>query len=84
MIAVRAMHVAQLLRSTEVKSERDIPRLDIDGNEGEAEDIARKVRQYWGLPRGPVPDLVDAIERAGAIVIPCDFGVSEIDAIGFS
>lgn len=46
------------------------------------ETIALEVRQAMGLEEGPVPDLVAAVEAAGAVVIVTDLGAARIDAIG--
>lgn len=44
-------------------------------------DAAGEVRTTWGLPRGPVPDLIGAIERAGAVVLTRDLGSDLLDAV---
>ncbi len=35
------------------------------------------------LPRGPVENLTEAVERAGAIIVQIDFGTSLLDALSF-
>jgi Zn-dependent peptidase ImmA (M78 family) len=48
----------------------------------EPSEIARMVREYWLLPRGPVKDLVSLVESAGCIIVVCNFGTCGImDAI---
>lgn len=81
-IAIRIRNVAKLLISTEVKAANPLPQLDSDEYEGNVEDVARIVREQWALPRGPIQDLVEVLERAGVVVIPCDFGATEVDAVG--
>lgn len=81
-IAIRIRNIAKLLHSTDVKAAQSVPQIDIDDFGGTVADIARYVRQVWAVPRGPIPNLIDLIERAGALVVPCDFGVTEIDAVG--
>lgn len=81
-IAIRIRNIAKLLQSTDVNSAQTVPQIDVDEFNGSIADIARYVRQSWSVPRGPIANLVDLIERAGTLVVPCDFGVSEIDAVG--
>lgn len=81
-IAIRIRNIAKLLQSTDIKAPESVPQIDIDEFTGTVPDIARYVREQWNLPRGPVNDLIEVIERAGTVVVPCDFGVSEIDAVG--
>ena len=84
---LRRMHVAQLMISCPVRSNRFIPEVDLDEFRGPSrgraslEDVARSVREGWMLPRGPVEDLTAVIEENGGIVIPCRFGSDLIDAM---
>lgn len=83
---LRRMHVAKLLRSYEAKS-TSIPEIDRDEYIGKSrrpfsvEEVASHIRELWGLPPGPVPDLIELIERMGGVVIPCDFGTDLLDAM---
>ena len=81
-VMIRTLHVERLLRGVEAQNVREIPEIDVDEYEGAVEEIARAVRAQWQLPRGPIADLVSVLEGAGAMVIPCEFRVSEVDAIG--
>jgi Zn-dependent peptidase ImmA (M78 family) len=75
------MTVARLLRAADIEADVDLPEIDVD-EVGTAAEVARLVRRVWGMQRGPVPNVVEAIERAGVVVIPCDFGLPKVDAIG--
>lgn len=44
-------------------------------------DAARRVRKDWGMPVGPVPDMVAALEDAGAAVVVTDLGSDRLDAV---
>lgn len=44
-------------------------------------DAAFTVRREWGLAPGPVPHLVELIERAGGLVHVRDLGQRELDAV---
>jgi Zn-dependent peptidase ImmA (M78 family)/transcriptional regulator with XRE-family HTH domain len=46
------------------------------------ETIAAEVRKSMGLGDGPIPDLVSAVEAAGAVVMVTDLDAARIDAIG--
>lgn len=45
------------------------------------EEVAADVRAALGIPRGPVPDVVGALERAGVAVVARDLGSVKIDAL---
>src|ERR1035437_6648969 len=45
------------------------------------ETIARIVRQEWGIPRGPIPNLVKEIESKGILVFLENFADSELDGL---
>ncbi|MCA3459307.1 MAG: ImmA/IrrE family metallo-endopeptidase [Rhodobacter sp.] len=84
---IRRMHVATLLRSYEIKSNGFIPEIERDEYVGRAkvhfsvEDVARRMREQWMLPQGPIQSMVDVVESAGGIVVPCDFGSDLLDAM---
>src|SRR5262249_11776856 len=47
----------------------------------EPEDAARSLRETWMLPRGPINNMVELLERNGAVIVPCDFGTDLLDAL---
>jgi Zn-dependent peptidase ImmA (M78 family)/transcriptional regulator with XRE-family HTH domain len=72
-----------LLRSANVETKRTPPPYrDVEDANGRVEDIARDVRQFWMLPRGPVADVTRVIESAGIVIISYDFGTDLIDGFG--
>jgi len=77
---LRLMHIRRLLRSLEYRAEREMPRMDIDDYES-PEQIAEFVRRTWMIPNGPLRNLVDAVERAGCIVIHSDFDGRSVDGV---
>ena len=78
-INVYRMHIARLLRSVDV-AECKIHSYDIDEYGGSA-NIANTIRASWMLPSGPIKNLVRAVENAGGIVIPYDFGTRQLDGL---
>ncbi|MFF8418840.1 ImmA/IrrE family metallo-endopeptidase [Streptomyces sp. NPDC094461] len=44
-------------------------------------DAARQVRKAWRLPPGPLPDVIKAVENAGALVVVRDLGSDLLDAV---
>lgn len=80
-INIRALQLRELLKSAAVDPELELRRIDVDTFDGEVEEIARAVRSFWRLPRGPIANLMGLLERAGIILIPMDFGDPEIDAV---
>jgi Zn-dependent peptidase ImmA (M78 family)/transcriptional regulator with XRE-family HTH domain len=41
--------------------------------------VARKVRQLWGIPSGPINNLYSIIERKGVVMVSFDFESLDID-----
>ena len=80
-INVIRLQVSRLLRGAEIETENKFYRMDIDDYENGAEEVARLVRRAWGLPLGPVGNLVSAVEDAGGIVFRYSFGTRKLDAI---
>lgn len=77
---LRRQEVDALLRAVDIPECR-IPKIDIEDYDGPIDDIARRVRVAWNLPRGPVENLSKTIEDAGGIIVRCAFGTDRIDAI---
>lgn len=73
------MQVKSLLKSVE-NLERKFPYYDID-EYGDPESIALMVRQAWLVPRGPIESMTRLIERAGIVIIECDFETRLIDGL---
>ncbi len=80
----RIMTISRLMRSIDFKSELPLPQLDIDQYNGDASKIADLVRRTWRIPRGPIHNLTEYIERAGILVIWCDFNDTAIDGMTLS
>jgi len=78
-IDIRTKHVEALLQAFDIPC--DARPLNVDEYEGCVEDIARMVRAMWNLPRGPIPNLTEAVENVGVIVVPFDFETRRIDAM---
>jgi len=75
----RLMHLRKMLESVETKQVLPLPSIDVDDGGGPRE-IARKIRIAWMIPPGPVEDLTGLVERAGIMVVWCDFG-APIDGV---
>ncbi|HKQ49913.1 MAG TPA: XRE family transcriptional regulator [Phycisphaerae bacterium] len=80
-INILRMQVARILSEVEIESDNGFPQLDISRFKYDTDAIARLARASWGMPLGPVENLVDFVEAAGGIVIPVSFGSQSIDAI---
>ncbi|NUR19241.1 MAG: ImmA/IrrE family metallo-endopeptidase [Gemmatimonadaceae bacterium] len=80
-INIRAMHIRALLQSTTAEPDLELRKIDVDSFDGAVEEIARAIRSAWRLPRGPVGNVVNLLERAGVICVPMRFGVAEFDAV---
>ncbi len=80
-INVIRLQVSRLLRGAEIDTENKFYRMDIEDYDNSPEEVARLVRRGWGLPLGPVANLVAAVEDAGGIVFRYSFGTRKLDAI---
>jgi len=76
---LRIMHIRRYLQAVDVDSERPLPRLDAE-DMGGADKVAACIRRAWMIPDGPVGNLTTLCERAGILVIQCDF-VEKIDGV---
>ena len=54
--------------------------IPVSGKIGDVEDVAARVRGQWKTLPGPVPDMVELIERHGAVVIRLPLGSADVDA----
>ncbi len=79
-INVRRIQVGNLLSAVELMPDNEFVSLDID-EYGDPALVARMLRSVWKLPPGPVQNVIRAIEDAGGIVLVCDFGTRDIDAL---
>ena len=75
----RLIHLRRFLEAIDTKQVLPLPLMDVYEGGGPRE-IARKVRAAWMIPPGPVDDLTLLAERAGIVVVACEFGAA-IDGI---
>ncbi|MBM4275926.1 MAG: ImmA/IrrE family metallo-endopeptidase [Deltaproteobacteria bacterium] len=78
---IRLWNLKKLLQSVELTPKMPIPHFDIDEYKGDVEQVATLVRRFWLLPRGPIENLTDCLERAGCVIFWCDFPNIAIDGI---
>jgi Zn-dependent peptidase ImmA (M78 family)/transcriptional regulator with XRE-family HTH domain len=85
----RALALAQLIRDladrlgkSVLLPPQDIPRLPIPADAGPAalETCAAHTRAAWNIPRGPIPDMVSALERHGIVCARYHAGTHAVDA----
>jgi Zn-dependent peptidase ImmA (M78 family)/DNA-binding XRE family transcriptional regulator len=82
-INIRRQHIAKLLRSYEAPIEKPIPQFDLDVIGTTPEKIAERMRAYWMVPRGPIDNLTELIERGGGIVMSVYVGTALLDGVSF-
>lgn len=61
----------------------DVPRISssgLDASLGEIENIAGQVRARWGVPPGPIADVVKLLEAHGVVVIRLPLNSADVDA----
>jgi Zn-dependent peptidase ImmA (M78 family) len=79
-INILRLHVQKLLLSVDLPECR-VPSINLSEYGGSPERVARELRIRWHLPRGPIENLTDTLEDAGVVIVRCDFGTNEVDAI---
>lgn len=72
-------HLRRLIKSIDLDCDLPLPEYDPDLYT--PEEIAKKVRQSWLIPKGPIPNLIDYVERAGCMVFLCDFDDLAVDGV---
>lgn len=79
----RIAHARTLLKASELEPELPLPFYDPDDYQYDFERIAQNVRRAWLMPRGPVRNLTDCMERAGILIIKCDMSGARIDGVSY-
>ena len=76
----RLAQIERLRRKTEMDM-RSLPFCDPEEYPGGPAQIAAQIRQFLGVPPGPVKDLVNLLENAGIFVVEEDFGTTKLDGV---
>lgn len=80
---VRIAHARKFLSTVDFVPELPFPVYDLDDFGGDPEAIANNIRRAWLVPRGPIRSLTEYAERAGCLVIHCDFDAAKIDGVSY-
>lgn len=73
-INIRTIHIRRLLKSVDFEAPKSVPQYDIEMLGVSPSEIARRIREYWLLPRGPIKNLTSCIESSGCIIVMCNLG----------
>lgn len=74
------INLTKLIADVDISAVNSIPRMDIE-DYGSPALVAKMVRQMWGIPPGPINNLVAVVEAAGGLVVEMPFGTKKLDAI---
>ena len=74
---IKILHIQKLLVAVDIPDD-SFPPIDPD-LPIDPLSVARSARQYFKCPKGPIKSIVEIIERAGGIIIPCNFGTPKMD-----
>jgi Zn-dependent peptidase ImmA (M78 family)/transcriptional regulator with XRE-family HTH domain len=74
------LHIQKLLHSVEV-IDSDLPTWDLSKDNLSPETCAVALREYWGLPKGRVNNLVMLLESKGIIIVELDLQSDKVDAL---
>ncbi len=75
---LQRLHIKRMQNSVELPVYK-LPEFDLDDYAG-PEGVAVAVRSLLRLPRGPLPNLVNLIEKQGIVLVPCLFQTDKLDA----
>lgn len=78
---LRIMHIRRFLQSVDVHAEFELPALDLEDFNNSPTAVADAVRRLWLVPSGPIPSLVDVIERSGCIVVSTQLKSGAVDGV---
>lgn len=68
----------RLMEDIEIESDARFP--DSDRQFASPEQAATEIRSGWWIPAGPIVNLTETLESAGAVVLRVDLGCDEVDA----
>jgi Zn-dependent peptidase ImmA (M78 family) len=76
------LQVSSILRDLEIEAPNEFVTLDPqDYEDGSPRLIAQIVRRLWHIPPGPIRNVVQIIESAGAVVVFRDFQTPKLDGL---
>lgn len=76
---IRLIHLRRYLRAVDIDPELPRPFIDVDEGGG-PQVIAQKLRAAWSVSDGPIGNLIDLCERAGILVVLCEFD-GQVDGV---
>jgi Zn-dependent peptidase ImmA (M78 family)/transcriptional regulator with XRE-family HTH domain len=75
------LQVKSLLEDLEIVADNEFVTMDPDDHDSDPRLVAQALRRMWHLPNGPITNLVQVIEAAGAVVVFRDFGTPKLDGM---
>lgn len=81
-LRIRLEHLSVLFASVEHRAIGFVPG-DFVELGWRPEKVAAELRAMWGVPRGPIVDLVGLLEAKGIVVVPIEIEDRKIDAVCF-
>jgi transcriptional regulator with XRE-family HTH domain len=79
---IRLMHMRRFLEGVDFEPKTKLPVLDIE-QYGSPRKIAAIVRAHWGIPSGPISNLMQWVERAGVIVGFSKLGGASVSGVTY-
>ncbi len=58
----------------------ELPPPGLDAPREQIEDLAHRVRRRWGIPAGPIPNVVGLLESHGIVVLRLPLDTADVDA----
>ena len=82
-LSIRLGHARTLLQSVEFEPELRVPHYDADEYINRIDEVAGMVRRAWYVPRGPIRNLMEYVERAGILVVLSEMESAKIDGVSY-
>jgi len=80
LVSILREQARKLLTSVQMEDDK-VPRVSVDEYPASVERLSSEVRLSWNMKPGPVPNVTEVLERAGVLIIKCDFGSDKITGI---
>lgn len=80
MVNIKRLQLAKLLRSVDLPELR-VPPIVLREYGRPVETLAAELRTRWHIPPGPIENVTRLLENLGVLVVKCDFGSNQVDAL---
>jgi len=80
-LSLHRLSLSTLLQSVDIQQSLIIPDLNIQESGINPEDAANRLRMYWRIPSGPIPNILSLLEASSCFVFSANFASGDFDAL---